>query len=71
MKTLLMHFNYFFVNKISTLKQNIDTKHVEDPLSNLEEKMKKKKNKPSLSIKQIKPKDIKAAFKLSPCDRSE
>ena len=56
-------FNEYFVEKIATLKNNIDAKLIEDPLSILKDKMNKIKDKPSLSIKQIKPKELKKAFK--------
>ena len=56
-------FNSYFVEKINDLKSNIDTSLVEDPLEKLKSKMEGLKNRPSLSIKPIKHKDLQKAFK--------
>ena len=47
-------FNSYFVEKIVTLKSNIDRNYVEDPLSKLTEKQKKSNLKFSLKVVQAK-----------------
>ena len=52
--------NTYFVEKIVSLKNNIDMKFVKDRLTKLEDKMKKHNDQETLSIKQLLHKNVHA-----------